>query len=461
MAFYGSFKPNFHWQGEGAMKKRLYTLRFFLAALFFFNLIGLVAFSVYPKEIHQKYLLKKDENIVVEKYNGLGAIGDVYQGQPFRIAFFGTSVLLSHDLNFDDKISQKLKQILGERKVHIDNFSIGSVGVDAVLLQMKVLRRLGIQYDIVFLSIPLNYYKDEGGIGNFEQYHYYFSRRWLAEDNILALPSQIKHFFGRHRSSWDKWKNLFHQTKSSFKKFFGGHRQQDKWAGLFYKAESGAFLSQMKNLFNRYKQWDKSPDLLYESEVESADPKIREHLLKALNGSDFIIREVRMHPLIQTRLAEAPDYCLLFAEPLKQVIQRSTKRIKQVAGEITDRIYFAPIYVAYHPRISPDFYITVEPHCVFEKEDIKFYNAKALYQKFAVQAENSINFAKKSGIKILDYSKFVESQYDSPEKPYWENPTELYLDEYHFSAKGSLLAAGFLAEEFRPFVEAKIKNQDK
>ena len=47
---------------------------------------------------------------------GQGARGDIYRGQPFKIAFIGSSDLRGR------AITQKIKEILGRDTVHIDNF---------------------------------------------------------------------------------------------------------------------------------------------------------------------------------------------------------------------------------------------------------------------------------------------------------------------------------------------------
>lgn len=381
------------------MKKQLYTLGFFLSVLSFFNLIGLIAFSFYPNEVYQKYLLKKEDGVIIQKQNGFGAMGDMYQGQPFKIAFFGSSILESNDLNFNDKISQRLKQILGQNKVHVDNFAIGWSHITSSLSQMKSLKRRGYRYDIVLFSLGL-YYEGE----DFRQYTFHFSKRWFAEDKILAIPSQIKKFFNRHR-------------------------EREKLLRLFYKEET---------------------------EYQRA----QRNLLKALNGEDVIDGKIRQLLTIQTRLADVPLRSHNIKKAKKEIGYR-IKKITQVAKKITDKIYWAPIRVAYHSNIPSDLYVTIKPHWKFQKNNPKFYNAKSLYQNFAFHAENEIDIVKKAGIKVLDYSKFVESYYDNPETPYWENPKELYLDEYHFSAKGSLLIAEFLAKEFQPLVAEKIKNQNK
>ena len=376
------------------MKKQFYRLRFFFFVLVFFNLIGLIAFLIYPNEIYQKYLLKKEKDVIIQKHNDLGAIGDVYQGQTFKVAFFGSSVLESHGLNFNDKISQKLKQILGQKEVHVDNFSIGWSGINSTLLQIKSLKRLGYHYDIILVSLSL-YYQDEP----LKQYTFHFSNRWLSENNILAFPSQIKKFFDRHK-------------------------KDEKLFRSFYKEKSGYH-----------------------------------KLLQVLNGKDVVDRELRRHPFIQTRLVDVPIPPQIIKKENRKKIQYHIEQIKQEAGEIADQIYWAPLRMAYHPNFPPDIYTHIWPLWNFQKNNPKFYCSKSLYKIFDFLAENEIDIVKKVGIKVLDYSKFIEEITHDPETPYLDNPKELYLDEFHFSVKGSLLIAKFLAREFQTYMEKNQKSK--
>ena len=93
--------------------------------------------SIYILEkTYQKYICHK-----YVKSNGSSAKGDLYRGQSFKIAFIGTSYLAGENLYFHHTVTQKIKDLLGTDKVHIDNFSIGNMNKEALVLQLKSLHR--------------------------------------------------------------------------------------------------------------------------------------------------------------------------------------------------------------------------------------------------------------------------------------------------------------------------------
>ena len=374
------------------IRKKINAIGFCLCIFVFFNLINLFAFSFYPNEVHQKYLLKKKGNIIIKKHNSLGAIGDFYQGQAFKIAIFGSCIVESYGINFDKRISQQLKLILGHKKVHIDNFAIGSSHFDSTLSQIQSLKRLKYHYDIVLISFPISQIKDA-----YLQYEAHFSSRWLVGHNMLILPEQIKKFFNR-RKDHERLIQAFEKNKT-------GNRR-----------------------------------IILDEDVT------------------ILNREMRQHPFIQSRLTNIEPPLQIEANKKKE-IQLRLKELKQAAREIADKVYYSPARVIWHPYLPSDFYITITPHPKFQKDNPKFYNAKSLYQTVNFYAEKEIDFVKKTGIKILDYEKFIENLINDPKKPYAKNPEELYTTEYHFSEEGSLLVAQFLAKKFHPLLKAKTKNK--
>ena len=90
------------------MKLTSKIVLFSLATLLFFELIARCAFYLYPGETYKKYITGKHL-----KTNGVGAKGDLYRGQPFKIAFMGASDLAGEELLYNYTITQKIKEILG------------------------------------------------------------------------------------------------------------------------------------------------------------------------------------------------------------------------------------------------------------------------------------------------------------------------------------------------------------
>ena len=400
--------------------KKFYLLTFFLCVLFFLNLIGSLAFFIYPKEIHQKYLLEKQEDIIIKKHNGLGAIGDSYKGQAFKIAFFGTSILESHKVNFNEKISQKLKYKLGDKKVHVDNFSIGWATVDSIILQMKALKQLGHHYDIILISVELNK-KIRKDNRRYSQYNFHFSRRWMTENLMLSFPEQIAYFFKRYR-------------------------YREKPLEVF-----GNIIDDIRLLF----KWFSYNKKLASHEYSDTRRKVE----KVLSGYALFEMEkkIRNHPLIQSKLADIALPQTLSSKKYKRIL-RGIKKLKKAGEEIADHIYLAPVRVIWHPDLPDSFYITTMIKKT--KTGLKIHNSKSLHQSFNFYADEEVKMIKRDRrMKVVDYSKFIHDLIN--EKNYKNNPKELFLDEYHFSAKGSSLIADFLAKKFSALVEEKIKKQNK
>ena len=190
--------------------KALKVLIFFVTVFIFCELIALSAPYIYPSEVHQRYLIKDKKEAF---YNGRGASGDVYRGQPFRMAIFGASVLRYSD------ISVGLQERLGHNNIHIDNFSIDLAGLESTLANLKTLKNMGRHYDLLVIS---HFSRQD-----FFQFADHFLGRWTVERPFLGLT-----FFELLTRYVERQKKIDKNLKRFFV-LFGKTKKQTKEETIF------------------------------------------------------------------------------------------------------------------------------------------------------------------------------------------------------------------------------------
>ncbi|MHC4386242.1 MAG: hypothetical protein ACYSUG_04550 [Planctomycetota bacterium] len=88
---------------------------------------------------------------IVWRSNENGARGGLYQGQPVRIAVFGSSTSIDSLLSQDQCWSESLRCSLGESMVHVDNYARDAAGAAEALHILKDLEKKQIHYDVVLI----------------------------------------------------------------------------------------------------------------------------------------------------------------------------------------------------------------------------------------------------------------------------------------------------------------------
>lgn len=173
-----------------------------------------LAYYFWPLEFFQRYY--NSENYQNHQFdfnepsrnhyhvNGLGAVGDIYKGQPIRIALFGESPTHQKELSMEKRWPELMRSHWGKNKVHVDNFSIGNISPINILRELKFLKKLGIRYDLIFLSFN---YSPKDPANNIT-----YDARWQPRKG-LSLFYLLKKLF----LDWKSKQNLndFNQTDPS------------------------------------------------------------------------------------------------------------------------------------------------------------------------------------------------------------------------------------------------------
>ena len=376
-------------------------LLFFICVFFFCELLARYAFDFYPSEMYQKYYQEKKNGVIIKRYNGRGAIGDAYKGQLFKMAVIGNSQAVANTIHFKDKIFVQLKNILGEEKVHIDNFSIGNAHLQSALKQLKTLKRLGRRYDVILMC----FFGETLSVDDDKQYHYYYSRRWMKDEQVT--PSVF-------------WNLL--------QKFLKRRKIIEKYTRLF-----------SLNPIIRYLGIKSKPE-----QVTPIIPKIeRKRFDRELRQSSFVLQRL-------------VDFRIPKENPAKQRIQNAVVRVKTQGEKITDNIYWGDMKKLWHPKMKKSYeinYVSIIPAQDFKSNDPEFLSSEGLYKKTLFETQALIDAVKKQEMKMIPFTKYAREK--MPEE---ENLTP---DNVHVTAKGAKYIAEGLADYFRPLVENKIKNQNK
>lgn len=495
--------------------KKLKIFGFFFCVLVWFKLISYLGFFIYPSEVHQKYL--------PGQHNGLGAIGDVYQGQPFKIAVFGSSTIQG--------ISKELKNTLDNKKVHIDDFSVENHYFESIISQMKTLKRLGKHYDIVWISFPMWTHHDKQ-----EQMLYHFSHRWFTKESLWTFPHIIINFFNRKKEH--KNEELFKLYKKYFTTFILPSNtklpkqpetiETTKMSSSLLehlttfklpshkKAEAIFIKHHRHNIEKLMHASEKIGDKIYFSPIRfswnykfSPDfyippVDIIYNFFVDTYASDFFNiyeqysdeKNNIITAFLATKFMKQPRK--IWYDQEKHNLRRPIQKILQIVNAIEKDIMKAKKsktldYSTYIENLFSDpkkshinnlKQIYNNPHYFhyFEEKghlltiplmaleqiwyDPGNHNLKvALYKKMnqTLQKINitEINIMKTKGSRILDYLTYIENLSNNPKKPYINNPEQLYNDAFHFSEKGRTLIAQFISKELRPLVDQKIRNQNK
>ena len=416
--------------------KKFFPLLFIGTVLLFFELIVRSSFYIYPTETYQKYFIKKKPpghmtkifGTFSNKFNGSGAIGDVYKGQPFKIAFLGSSDLSGVYLSFKKNPTEQIKSLLEPDNVHIDNFSIPSMGVDAIIWQMKSLYRKGRYYDIIVCGV------DELREGFFQDQ---FANRWIfiSGTNPIAFTIKLKQFFDR-----SKPRELFFKLFNSvlIKKI------KESIASGWKSITTGlmVFATDLNESANH--QENNTPPRTKETEIL---------LKRSLRGEYITDNEfnTRLQPEITSKLIYR-DIKDINKSHITTFSEQDLMRIKKWANKIADKIYFVPSQFAWHPSMLPSYkniYSIIQPDDNFNINRPRFHDTKTMYNIYRYKAYKLMAMVKKLGIESLPYK---ESLFNT--MPYIEG---LFVDEFHLTEKGATVAAHYFAKKFAPLVESKLK----
>ena len=458
--------------------KKLKIFGFFLLTLIWFKIISYIAFFIYPAEVHQKY----STNI-----NDLGAEGDIYQGQPFKIAIFGSSNL--------NNIGIKLTHTLGNEKVHIDQFIIGNYYYNSITSHMRTLRRLRRYYDIVWISFPTwSYYNEK------RQLHYHFSNRWFTEEKLWEFPQIMIKFFNRTKTRENEpllstLENIF-SFKSRKKEFPWKWKSQSKIKmnlkslKLLTNFSPPPSLKTIDITFRKYNQ-DRIEKLIHSA--KKIGNKIYFSPVRYIWHSklpddfytDFDLLSGFLFSIIDAQYSSEKTSLVILSETKKsmkqtqqiwyhpeydheqlkiQLYKRNHETLKELIRNIMkakgDNLYeklnhLKPFHIEKSHLLLLQ--LIAWEHVWF---DLKNYNLKTklykkLYQILKFINTTEINMMETKGVKIIDYSTHIENLVNND----LNRLKQLYIDSLHVNEEfGYPYIISLIAKEFRPLVEQKIKK---
>ena len=402
-------------------------LIFILTALFFFELIVQNAPRFYPRESYQKYLIEEQHGKITKKHNGIGSMGNVYKGQPFKIAFLGMSELAAVGLPYFQGISKQLKQLLCPDKVHIDNFSISFLDGKSAIWQLESMAWRGRTYDIIIFST--------NGDDDPFAYANHFAFRWtISVPFPYAFLSALNNFFYRRRELEPLFRLFPHPSLyTRILKFLRIIPQKEERNELLHRL------------------LDRGDDGGYDFPQNAQ--AFLDQVFRGEELTEYTF-QIRQYPQVTDRLIYRPLAQLKIK--VNQSFTNTLAKIKEMAEKMSSRLYWVPKTFAYHPEMILSYnkiYRITRPSDNFDPANPTFYDPKTMASIISYKNQFYNALAHKQGFEILDYNPAIINR-----MPYEEG---LFLDDGHVSAKGAIVVAQFFAKKFAPLVEAKIKSKSE
>ncbi len=210
-------------------------LIFILSAFLLLEGISKSAFYLMPFEIHQRYTWNENHK---KSFNGLGAQGDLYLGQPIRIAVFGSSIAYMPNLPMHLTWPQLLKSEWGSDRVQFDNFGIGWNKAPTLLKQLRALQRRGQKYDLVimYFSVPRN--------GRWQQkdvLSMHYSSRWYTESDVTSSFLELTKRWLKRRIEVESNLTLWKAARA-FEVYDDQLRQSDEVRSRLVEVKSAGFM---------------------------------------------------------------------------------------------------------------------------------------------------------------------------------------------------------------------------
>lgn len=119
---------------------------FLLFTLVFLELLSRSGYLLFPHEEHQRYGAASDL-----KFNGRGAIGNLFKGQNTTVAFFGGSSLFS-GVPMTKNYPQLLKKY-SKNQIHVDNFAFYVESWETLDKKLDVFCKRKYSYDLLVLQL--------------------------------------------------------------------------------------------------------------------------------------------------------------------------------------------------------------------------------------------------------------------------------------------------------------------
>jgi hypothetical protein len=178
--------------------KKLLSLRFmaaFVLMLLCLEGVARICPHIIPKDVHLRFLYSNGECKIDCTNNGRklewianerGARGGFYQGQPVRIAVFGSSTSIDSLLDQSETWAEQLRRELGPDIVHLDNYARDGAGGKQAKVIFDHLFEIGRHYDIILVMTQ------RGGRGGLEKDSLHYWGNWSLAPGFLKFPNLLR-----------------------------------------------------------------------------------------------------------------------------------------------------------------------------------------------------------------------------------------------------------------------------